>query len=350
MLALAGYPLGLRFRFLEPKPDPPVAELGPIAVAGYGDVDAAREFAHGVDVVTYEFENVPVETARALADLLPVFPPPPALEMAQDRWVEKEEFRALGIPTAPYEIVDSREALGAAAGALGFPAVLKTRRMGYDGKGQVVIQGPEGLDQAWAVLGGRPLILEGWVDFRRELSILGVRDRAGAMRFYPLVETHHADGILRLALAPAQDVDPALQLEAEAYATAVMERLDYVGVLAIELFGTEAGLLANEMAPRVHNSGHWTQDGAECSQFENHLRAVCGLPLGPTSARGFSAMVNILGSSPSAGELLSVGGAHLHLYEKAPRPGRKLGHVNLTAPDPETLLDSVGRVRELLRE
>ena len=348
MLALAGYPFGLRFRFLEPAPNPPVAELGPVTVAPYDDVEAALAFADGVDVITYEFENVPVATARALAERVPVYPPPEALEMAQDRWLEKERFRALGIPTARYAAVDGRVDLDTAVAELGLPAVLKTRRLGYDGKGQFVLRRPSDLDDAWEALGGRPLILEGWVAFQRELSILGVRDRMGAVRFYPLVETRHGDGILQLSLAPVADLDPVVQADAESYATSVMERLGYVGVLAMELFGTDTGLLANEMAPRVHNSGHWTQDGAECSQFENHVRAVCGLPLGSTALRGHSAMVNILGSAPPAERILAVPGAHLHLYAKAPRRARKLGHVNISGPDRETVLESVQRIEALL--
>lgn len=348
MLALAGYPLGLRFRFLDPGSDPPVAELGPLMAARYDDLAAARAFAEGVDVVTYEFENVPVATARAVSDHVPVHPPPAALEMAQDRWVEKRHFVELDIPTAPFARVDDRRGLDRAVEELGLPAVLKTRRMGYDGKGQAVLQASSDLDDAWARLGNRPLILEAWVPFQRELSILGVRDPQGACRFYPLVETRHREGILRIARAPARDVPPALQARAEAYATRVMERLAYVGVLAIELFHTDAGLLANEMAPRVHNSGHWTQDGAACSQFENHLRAVCGLPLGSTELRGHSAMVNLLGALPDTGAVLSLPGAHLHLYDKAPRPGRKLGHVNLVTSDPEALDGSVRRLEALL--
>ncbi len=350
MLALAGYPLGLRFRFLEPAPTPPVDGLGRITPAAYDDVDAALAFAEALDVVTYEFENVPVATARALAERVPVYPPPAALEMAQDRLREKEGFQALDIPTAPYAAVSTRTELTAAADWLGLPAVLKTRRMGYDGKGQFVLRSPTDLDVAWQALGDQPLILEGWVQFRRELSILAVRGVTGDVASYPLVETHHGDGILRLAIAPAADVDPATQAVAEDYATRVMERLGYVGVLAIELFDTDAGLLANEMAPRVHNSGHWTQDGAECSQFENHLRAVCDLPLGSTQVRGSSAMVNILGSAPPSSEILAIHGSHLHLYDKAPRPGRKIGHVNVLASDPSTVRTSVERVQALFDE
>ncbi len=347
MLALEGYPLGLRFRFLESKEEPPVAPVGSVVQADYDDVEAALRFAEGLDVVTYEFENVPVETARALEDAVPVHPAPAALEMAQDRLEEKDSFRELGIATAPYRRVDDREGLDDALEELGTPAVLKTRRFGYDGKGQEIIEDPADADAAFAELPDRPLILEGFVDYARELSILAVRSRDGLMRFYPLVENHHDEGILRLSIAPAPLVTGELQELAEDYARRVLEALDYAGVLAIEFFQVGDTLLANEMAPRVHNSGHWTLDGAFYSQFENHLRAVCGLPLASTAARGHSAMLNLLGRVPDPDRLLGLAGAHLHLYEKSPRPRRKLGHVNLTGDDPRQVrerLDVLERV------
>jgi len=348
MLALAGYPLGLRFRFLEPGENPPVTGLGEVVQGAWDDIDAALEFADGLDVVTYEFENVPVATARALGARLAVHPAPGALEMAQDRLAEKEAFAGLGIPTAPFRVVDSRADLGRALEALGAPAVLKTRYLGYDGKGQFVVRDRGQADAAWKALGGPPLILEGFVAFRRELSILGVRGPTGDTRFYPLVETVHEDGILRRSTCPAPDVSAETQALAEEQVRRVMERLDYVGVIAIELFDTGHGLLANELAPRVHNSGHWTQDGAECSQFENHLRAICGLPLGCTAVRGHAAMVNLLGTVPPVDRLLAVPGAHVHLYDKAPRPGRKLGHVNVVGTDFGTVRESVADIEALL--
>lgn len=334
MLALEGYPLGLRFRFLESKVEPPVASLGEVVQAEYDDVDAALRFARGLDVVTYEFENVPVETARALTAEVPVHPAPAALEMAQDRLVEKDGFRDLGIPTAPYLRVDDRDGLDDALDEVGVPAVLKTRRFGYDGKGQVILAAKGEADAAWEELGGRPLILEGFVDYARELSILAVRSRDGRVISYPLVENHHDKGILRVSVAPAPGVTPELQALAEDHARKVLQKLDYVGVLAIEFFQVDETLLANEMAPRVHNSGHWTLDGARYSQFENHVRAVCGLPLASPVPRGHSAMLNLLGRVPDPDRILALDGAHLHLYEKSPRPRRKLGHVNLTADNP----------------
>jgi len=347
MLALAGVPLGHRFRFLDPAPDAPAAALGEVVPGSYDDLAVAREFARGLDVVTYEFENVPVRTAQELARDVAVYPPPVALELAQDRLTEKEGFRSLGIPTAPYRAVDSRDALDRAIGELGLPAVLKTRRLGYDGKGQAVLRVAGDADAAWERLGSVPLLLEGWVGFKRELSILGVRRDTGALRFYPLIETHHDEGILRLAYVPAAD-SVSLQLEAERYARALMDHLGYVGVLALELFDTGQGLLANEMAPRVHNSGHWSQDGAVVCQFENHIRAVCGMPLGSTKARGYATMVNLIGALPDQDAVLALDDAHLHLYDKAPRPGRKLGHINVQSADRDRAMSTTRAVRELL--
>lgn len=348
MLALAGMPLGLRFRFLEPSEDPSVRGLGQIVVAPYDAPTGLEAFARGLSAVTYEFENVPVDAARHLARTVRVDPTPDALELAQDRLVEKEGFQGMGIGTAPWRPVDSREELERAIEDLGLPAVLKTRRFGYDGKGQEVLEGRGDVEAAWERLGGRPLILEGFVDFRRELSILAVGGRDGRVRCYPLVENEHRDGILVRSRAPAPSVAPETAAEARRIAEKVLGSLGYVGVLAIELFDTADGLLANEMAPRVHNSGHWTQDGAVSSQFENHVRAVAGLPLGSTDALGPSAMVNLLGTVPDVTRLLELPGVHLHLYDKAPRPGRKLGHVNVRAGSDDELEELLERVVEVV--
>ena len=337
MLALAGLPLGLEFRFLEPSERPPAHWLGEIVQRRYGEIDAIDQLSDGMDVVTYEFENVNVEVARHIAERVPVYPPTAALELAQDRYVEKDGFRSLGVPTAPYRPVGSREELEAAVAALGLPAVLKTRRMGYDGKGQRVLREPADVEGAWEALGERRLILEAFIDFQRELSIIGVRGRDGETRFYPLVETEHHGGILRRATAPAPDGTPELQARAESYANKVLDAIDYVGVLAIELFQDGDDLIANEMAPRVHNSGHWSQDGAVCSQFENHVRAVCGLPLGDPSATEPTTMINLIGSVPDPADVLALPGAHLHLYGKTPREGRKVGHVNVVGDHPDTV-------------
>jgi len=350
MLALAGYPLGLRFAFFDESADAPAGQLGDLTVARWDDHRALDTFAESVDLVTYEFENVPVAAAERLAAHVPVFPPPHALKVAQDRLSEKELFRQLDIGTAPFVTVDTRDDLDRALATIGFPSVLKTRTQGYDGKGQRVLRRREDAGPAFGAIGGRPLILEGFVPFARELSIIAVRSRTGETSNWPLVENVHRDGILRLSLAPAADVAPALAEEAAMIATKILEALEYVGVLAIELFEHDGRLLANEMAPRVHNSGHWTIEGAVTSQFENHLRAVLGFPLGATTPVGVSAMVNLIGETPDAAALLGIDGAHLHLYDKPARPGRKLGHVTLVEPGRGALQSALARVAALVAE
>jgi 5-(carboxyamino)imidazole ribonucleotide synthase len=312
MLGLAGLPLGLEFRFLDPSPTACARELGELVVAEYDDVMALERLAAGADVVTYEFENVPVAAAARVAAV----PGVAALEQGQDRLREKELFRALGIPTVRFGTLDET----------GLPALVKTRRLGYDGKGQRIVDAREPLAD--------DELAEELVPFDRELSIVGVRARDGETRFWAVGENLHRDGVLRVARAPAVH---APQAEAEALCATLMEALDYVGVLAVELFELGGRLVANEFAPRVHNTAHWTIDGAETSQFENHLRAILGLPLGSTGARAPSVMVNLVGVVPDVGSLLAIGGARLHLYAKEPRPGRKLGHVTLLDPDDATV-------------
>ena len=356
MLALAGYPLGLHFRFFDPSPEAPVGRIASRVTADFSDESALEKFANGLELVTYEFENVPVESVRFLAERVPVLPPAAALEIAQDRILEKKLFRELGIPTTDFIPVPGRDDLDAAVKKIGLPAILKTCRMGYDGKGQWQLRTPEDVAKAKSELPDQParpndsnsaaqssvgkgirFILEKFVPFTRELSVIAVRSRAGETAVYPLVENHHRGGILRLSLAPAPHLDPAIQRSAEQAARAVFDELQYVGVLAIEFFEQNGKLLANEMAPRVHNSGHWTIEGALTSQFENHLRAVVGLPLGSTLAIGSSAMLNLIGETPDAAEVLVIRDAHLHLYGKSPRAGRKLGHVTLRASSSEQL-------------
>lgn len=349
MLALAGFPLGLRFRHLSPRPGDPSGPLDEQVEAGYEDRPALESFAGGLEAVTYEFENVPVESARHLEESVPVYPPPRSLEVAQDRLEEKNFFRQLDIATAPYLPVDTREDLDGALESIGLPAVLKTRRGGYDGKGQELVREAGDVEPAWESLGGQPLILEGMIDFRRELSILSVRGRDGSVAFYPPVENHHRQGILWRSLAPAPELEEETRREAERIGRAVLEDLDYVGVLAVELFQVDGGLLANEMAPRVHNSGHWSIEGAETSQFENHVRAVLGLPLGSTEPRGHAGMVNILGTAPTQEEILDGDGTHLHLYGKSERPGRKLGHLTVLAGGEEDRDRRLAAARERLR-
>jgi 5-(carboxyamino)imidazole ribonucleotide synthase len=337
MLALAGYPLGLHFRFLDPSPEAPVGRIANRVTADFQDQQALEKFSHGLEVVTYEFENVPVAAVKFLGERAPVYPPAAALEEAQDRLREKRLFRRLEIPTTEFAEIAKREELDTAVKRVGLPAMLKTCRMGYDGKGQWLLRSAEDVEKARLELPDMPLILEKFVPFVRELSILGVRGRSGEIAFYPLIENYHRGGILRLSLAPVPNLTASLQQEAERAARKVLEALGYVGVLCIEFFEVEGRLLANEMAPRVHNSGHWTIEGAVTSQFENHLRAILGMPLGSTAAMGVSAMINLIGELPESAEVLNVSNAHLHLYGKEPRAGRKLGHVTVRADHFEKL-------------
>jgi 5-(carboxyamino)imidazole ribonucleotide synthase len=335
MLALAGYPLGMRFRFFDPAPDSPASWLAEHVVADYADTDALDRFAYGLDVVTYEFENVPVDAVRQLELSVPVYPPAIALEKGQDRFVEKCFFQELGIPTAGFSIETE---------AISFPSVVKTRRMGYDGKGQAVLSSQADLNIE--LLAQPDLIIEEFISFDRELSIISARNRAGEMVFYPLTENHHREGILRLSLVDGT-VSSGLQKQAEEYAKAVMNALNYVGVLTIEFFEKDGQLLANEMAPRVHNSGHWTIDGAVTSQFENHLRAVTDAPLGSTNPLGACAMINLIGTIPDVKSVLKIEGTYVHLYDKSPRPKRKLGHITLVEKDVETLHQKLDQLKEL---
>jgi 5-(carboxyamino)imidazole ribonucleotide synthase len=318
--------------------------VGELIVGAFDDRRALARFVKGVELVTYEFENVPVPSAEHLVGRLPLFPSTLALRTSQDRLAEKEFFTRMGIPTAPWRAVRGRKSLLQAVREIGLPAVLKTTRLGYDGKGQALLRSEADVARAWRELGKVPLILEGFVEFDRELSIIAVRGRDGETVYYPLIENTHREGILRRSIAPAATASRGLQARAERYAHHVLNALEYVGTVAIELFDCGGKLVANEMAPRVHNSGHWTIEGAETSQFENHLRAVCGMPLGSTRMMGAAAMLNIIGKIPAADRVLGVEGAHLHLYNKSEAPGRKLGHVTVRAAD---AAEVAARAREL---
>ena len=346
MLALSGAPLGLRFLVLDNVSDACAGQFVPMVVGDYRDENALAEFASKVDVATFDFENVPAESAQWLAERIPVFPSPRALAIAQDRLAEKNLFRELGISVAPFADISSREDLQHAIEKIGLPCILKTRRLGYDGKGQFRIKTSDGINLAWDALGAHVstvgLILEAFVPFQREISVVAVRGRNGELRAWPLTENWHENGVLSASLAPATDCE-ALQDTALAYAKRVAEALDYVGVFALELFLKDGKLFANEMAPRVHNSGHWTIEGAETSQFENHLRAVLGLPLGNTAAIGTSCMLNWIGEMPSATPVLTSAHGHWHDYGKLPRIGRKVGHATLRA-------DSHGQLFEALKQ
>ncbi len=348
MMALAGYPLGIACRFLDPARESSAAQVGERILGEFDDYRILYEFSKGLDAVTYEFENVPVESARWLAERVPVWPPPAALSVAQDRVAEKTFFANLGIATPQFAAIDCRADFDQAIERIGLPAVLKTTRFGYDGKGQQVLRDRAEAERGWELLGGRSLILEEFIPFQRELSIISVRSKDGSVGFYPLVENVHRQGMLRKTTAPAPDLAPGLQQAAESLALGALEALQYVGVLAIELFEIDGNLLVNEMAPRVHNSGHWTLEGAATSQFENHLRAVAGLPLGSTESLGCCEMFNLIGHLPKIEEVLAIPGAHLHLYGKTPRANRKLGHITLHARDASEMARFSGRLAALI--
>jgi 5-(carboxyamino)imidazole ribonucleotide synthase len=347
MLALAGLPLGLRFRFLDPVADSPARDVGELVVGEFTDPAAVARFAAGLDAATFEFENVPLEAARAVAARVPMYPPLAALEAGQDRLHEKELFRRSGLAVHDYAPASSEAELAGAVSRLGLPLVAKTRRMGYDGKGQMVLRTPADAAACWQRLGGVPLLVERLVEFRRELSVIACRDRAGRIEFYPLTQNVHEQGILRTSRAPAPDVPGAVEAAAAGHVRTLMDALGYVGVLAVELFDTGSALLANEMAPRVHNTGHWTIDAAATSQFENHCRAIAGLPLGPAGPVRPAVMVNLIGHLPDPATVLAIPGARLHLYGKAVRPGRKVGHVTITGREGPELEEAAGRVMAL---
>ncbi|NJD31985.1 MAG: 5-(carboxyamino)imidazole ribonucleotide synthase [Gammaproteobacteria bacterium] len=329
MLALAGYPLALQFRFLDSSASSPGGQVAPIVTGAFDDPGSLERLAADVDLVTYEFENVPVAALQKVARTHAVWPPVEALRVSQDRLLEKQLFEKLRIPTPAFRAIDSLGDLEAGVKALGLPCVLKTRRLGYDGKGQRDLRKPADVEPAGRALGGVPLILEGFVDFEREVSIVGVRSTTGEVRCYPIVANTHREGILRVTLAPHRH--PALQKAAETHLKRVMKHFGYAGVLTIEFFVRRGKLVANEMAPRVHNSGHWTIEGAATSQFENHLRAILGLPLGDTRPVGHCAMINFIGGMPPRDEVLALPGVHWHDYGKEPRPGRKVGHCTIVA-------------------
>jgi len=333
MLGFAARDLDMQCRFIDPSDTPPAAVAGDVIKRPFDDPDALQTLADECDVVTYEFENVPVEALLRISDRVPVYPPPGALRHAQDRLAEKRLFDSLQIPLPRYRAVDTLQDLQAAIDAIGLPLVLKTRRLGYDGKGQFVVRSVDDIDAAWRTLGTQALIAEEWVPFDYEVSAIGVRNVAGDIAMYPLTHNEHEDGILRRSRAPVDA--PELTAIAGRYVTALLSHLDYVGVLALEFFVTGDRLLANEFAPRVHNSGHWTIEGAETSQFANHLRAISNLPLGSTACRGHAGMLNLIGEIPDTTRTPPEPGYWLHDYGKTPREGRKLGHITTVAASAE---------------
>ena len=353
MLVLQAAQLGIRCTVLDPKPDAGAGQLAPQIVANYDDMTALQQLMDQVDVLTYDFENVPAAALQQLAPGAQLAPGVEVLHAAQDRLREKQMFRQLGIAVGDFHAVNSRAELLQAIDHTGYPAVLKTRRLGYDGKGQVVLREAEDLERAWQQLGDHELILEAFIDYQFECSIIGVRNRAGQVRCYPLTVNHHQQGILRASRVGFTGLATALQQQAEAWLQQIAEQFHYVGVLTLELFVSDNGLLANEIAPRVHNSGHWSIDAADCSQFENHLRAVVDLPLGPTTVSAEAMMINFIGHMPDPQCWLQVPGLHWHDYGKQPRDLRKVGHATLCAYDQQQLqqrlhhLQSVAAQHEL---
>lgn len=334
MLTLAAYPLGIHTRCIDPDPTACARNLTEVMTAEWTDETALRSFLSAVDVVTYETENIPLSCAAMVAAQRPLYPSVETLRIAQDRLHEKIFFQSLQIPTPAFRYVDSEAMLQDAVAELGLPSVLKTRRMGYDGKGQAVLKTSEDLPSAWRHLKNSALILESFINFEYEVSLIATRNQSGDVRFYPLTQNKHQNGILRWSQAPFENI--SLEKRAKDYANRILNALDYVGTLAIEFFYDGEQLLANEIAPRVHNSGHWTIEGAQTSQFENHLRALFQLPLGSTKTTGHSFMLNCIGEMPDMDSVLAIPGVHYHTYGKSPRPHRKLGHITLVETDVDT--------------
>jgi 5-(carboxyamino)imidazole ribonucleotide synthase len=349
MMALAGTPLDVEFVFYDEALNSPSSYLGKTIQPSANN--SLEEFLTCVDVITYESENTDADLVSAINKVKPVFPGENSLRKSQNRLVEKANFHDLGIKTAKFLRVASKQDLIAATKKLGFPIVLKTTTMGYDGKGQAVVKSSADIDTVWEILQGSELIAEAFVTFSRELSVIAVRDIKGNTKVYPLAENDHNEGILRISRVPVANLSHEKQLQAKAYITTLLDNLDHVGVLTLELFDTDDGLIANEMAPRVHNSGHWTIEGTPSSQFENHVRAICGMPLGCTDARtGFSAMINIIGKHGNRESVLAMPNAFLHTYSKTERLNRKIGHINLIADSAVEIEASIKALDSFINE
>ncbi|GAC1452886.1 MAG: 5-(carboxyamino)imidazole ribonucleotide synthase [Steroidobacteraceae bacterium] len=347
MLALAGYPLGLDFLCLDPARDAPAGQVAPLLHGAFTDRRLLARLGQRCEVVTFDWENVPVTSLRSITRShgARIAPPVAALATGQDRVAEKRLFERLGVPTTRWRAVSSRAQLEHAIAAIGLPGVLKTRRFGYDGKGQAVLCAAADAAGAWRALGDVPLLYEELVPFDYEVSIIGARSTRGEIAIYPLCGNVHGAGVLRLTRAP---FGPARwQALAARYLSRLLLHFRYTGILTVEFFVRHGRLIANEMAPRVHNSGHWTIEGAATSQFENHLRAILGLPLGATRALGHSAMINLIGQMPVPSRVLGLAGVHLHDYGKEPRPGRKVGHLTVVEP---TARARDARARRLLAD
>ena len=331
MLAIAAYPLGHQMAFTANTKDAPAAPLGRTFVNN-NKHDAIKQLTNASEVITYESENTDVEIIKEINKTTNVYPGAKSLFTTQHRGREKAIFVKLGIPCAPYQMVNSLRDLEVAVEKIGLPAILKTATEGYDGKGQFVIRTKNQIEKAWQSMSGVEAILEGFVNFKRELSLIAVRGLDNSHKYYPLVENTHHNGILRLTISPAENISAKVQKQAEHYMQTLLDEMGHVGVLTIELFETSNGLVVNEMAPRVHNSGHWSIEGARTSQFENHVRAITNSPLGETDClQQYCAMINIIGKHGPVNKVLELSNTHLHLYGKTERKGRKLGHITITA-------------------
>ena len=349
MMALAGTPLDVDFVFYDEADNTPCSRLGDLIKPS--SENALQRFIDSVDVVTYESENTDAELVEQIDAQVPVFPGSKSLRNSQHRLTEKTLFRTLGIATPNFERVTTKEELVAAAEKLGTPIVLKTTTMGYDGKGQAVVKTPADIDSAWDALQGNELIAEAFVTFSRELSVIAARDQMGHTVVYPLAENDHSEGILRVSRIPAPNVTAEKSQQAKTFITKLLDELGHIGVLTLELFDTQDGLVANEMAPRVHNSGHWTIEGSETSQFENHVRAICGFPLGETALRHtHAAMINIIGKNGDRDLVLSEPAAHLHMYGKSERQNRKIGHINIVADSDKALEGLIQKFDSFVKE
>ena len=348
MLALSAYPLGHQMSFLALSEEDPSSLLGKTFIHN-NDPEVVKKFASHSDVITYESENTDINIVNEINNMTSVYPNERSLFISQHRIREKELLNKLGIPCAPYEIVNSLVDLEVAVKNIGVPSILKTTIDGYDGKGQFLISSESQINQAWKVLSGKPSVLEGYINFKRELSLIAVRGIDSDVKFYPLVENSHHEGILRLTIAPARNVSDSIQNKAEDYMKSILTEIEHVGVLTIELFETDNDLVVNEIAPRVHNSGHWTIEGAKTSQFENHIRAITKSPLGQTNCiNKYSAMINIIGTHGAIEKILKTKNTHLHLYNKKERKDRKLGHVTITSDSIKDLDSSIETLKDFL--
>ena len=347
MLALSAYPLGHQMRFLALSEEDPSSLLGKTYINNHSNV--IELFSDDSDVVTYESENTDVSIVNKVSKKSKVYPSESSLHLTQHRGREKNLLSKLNIPCAPFKMVNSLLELKSAVELIGLPAILKTAKDGYDGKGQFLIKSESEIDEAWDHISGVESILEGFIKFKRELSLIAVRGLDASLKYYPLVENTHHEGILRLTIAPAQNIPKSLQKKAEEYMHSLINEMDHVGVMTLELFDSSDELIVNEIAPRVHNSGHWTIEGAQTSQFENHIRAITNSPLGATSIKSsFNAMINIIGMHGQTSKVLETKNAHLHLYDKEERKGRKLGHITLTSNSMEELNKSIDSLKEYL--